>query len=48
MIPMFLAQRIIIQKMTFDDVPPKLKGQVAEILLDSGCGELITDEAYRH
>lgn len=40
MMAMFLAQRIILGKLTFDKVPAKLKTQVREILIDSGLPEL--------
>lgn len=38
---MFFAQRVILGKTSFKDVPEKLKAQVAEILLDSGLPELV-------
>ena len=41
MMAMFYAQRIILGKMTYAQVPAKLKSQVAEILRDSGLEELI-------
>lgn len=41
---MFFAQRVILGKTSFADVPEKLKAQVAEILLDSGLPELVPDE----
>lgn len=47
MIPKFLAQRIVIGKMTFDEVPDSLKESVAQILIEDGMGELVP-EAYRH
>lgn len=37
---MFFAQRVILGKTMFQDVPEKLKAQVQEILTDSGLGEL--------
>lgn len=46
MMEMLFATKIILGKATFDQVPEKLKGQVAEILIDNGCTDLITDEAY--
>lgn len=38
---MFFAQRVILGKTTFAEVPEKLKTQVAEILIDSGLPELV-------
>lgn len=38
---MFFAQRVILGKTTFAEVPEKLKAQVAEILIDSGLPELV-------
>lgn len=32
---------------TFDEVPRKLKPQVAEVLISLGCEDLITDEKYK-
>lgn len=46
MMAMLFAQKIILGKVTFDQVPSKLKSQVAEVLIESGCEDLITDEAY--
>lgn len=43
MMAMFFAQRVILGKTTFDQVPAKLKGQVKEILIDSGLPELVTE-----
>ena len=40
MMAMFFAQRVILGKTAFADVPAVLKPQVAEILADSGLGEL--------
>ncbi len=40
MMAMFFAQRVILGKTMFQDVPEKLKAQVQEILTDSGLGEL--------
>lgn len=42
MMAMFFAQRVILGKTTFDEVPATLKDQVAEILIDSGLPELVT------
>ena len=43
MMAMFFAQRIILGKTTFQDVPAKLKEQVREILVDSGLEELAAE-----
>ena len=40
MMSMFFAQRVILGKCTFAQVPAKLKEQVREILIDSGLEEL--------
>ena len=40
MMAMFFAQRVILGKTEFADVPAKLKEQVREILIDSGLEEL--------
>ena len=40
MMAMFFAQRVILGKTTFAQVPAKLKEQVREILIDSGLEEL--------
>ena len=44
MMAMLWAQKIILGKKTFADVPRLLKEQVKEILIESGLDELITDE----
>lgn len=41
MMAMFFAQRVILGKTTFPEVPKVLQPQVAEILEESGLGELI-------
>ena len=41
---MFFAQRVILGKTKFDEVPKALKAKVAEILLDSGLPELVPSE----
>lgn len=46
MIPKFLAQRIVIAKMTFEEVPDSLKESVARILIEDGMGELVPED-YR-
>lgn len=40
MMAMFFAQRVILEKTAFKDVPSTLKAQVKEILEDSGLGFL--------
>ncbi len=44
MMAMFFAQRVILGKTEFDQVPKALKAGVAEILLDSGLPELVPVE----
>lgn len=44
MMAMFFAQRVILGKTAFDDVPKALKKQVAEVLIDSGLPELVPSE----
>lgn len=44
MMAMFFAQRVILGKTEFKDVPKALKAQVAEILMDSGLPELVPEE----
>lgn len=43
MMAMLFAQKIMLGKLTFTDVPAKLKEQVKEILVESGCKDLITE-----
>lgn len=43
MMAMFFAQRVILGKTEFKDVPAKLKDQVREILIDSGLEELAVE-----
>lgn len=43
MMAMLWAQQIMLGKKTFDQVPRLLKEQVREILIDSGCEDLITE-----
>ena len=43
MMAMFFAQRVILGKTTFAQVPAKLKEQVREILIDAGCEDLIEE-----
>lgn len=40
MMSMLMAQRVILEKMTFAEVPSSLQPQVKEILVDSGMGFL--------
>ena len=44
MMAMLWAQKIILGKKTFAEVPAKLQDQVAEILRESGLEELITED----
>ena len=44
MMAMLFAQKIILGKLTFNDVPAKLKAAVKEVLIECGCEELITEE----
>lgn len=44
MMAMFFAQRVILEKTKFKDVPSTLKPQVKEILEESGLGFLATEE----
>ena len=44
MMAMFFAQRVILGKTTFDQVPKALKKGVAEILIESGLPELVPSE----
>lgn len=44
MMAMFFAQRVILGKTQFDEVPATLKRGVAEVLLESGLGELVPEE----
>lgn len=41
MMAMFFAQRVILGKTEFSQVPDVLKAQVAEILIESGLPELV-------
>ena len=43
MMAMFFAQRVILGKMSFADVPEKLKEQVRELLVDAGLPELVQE-----
>ena len=44
MMAMFFAQRVILGKTTFENVPKALKKGVAEVLIDSGLPELVPAE----
>lgn len=44
MMAMLFAQRVILGKTAFDDVPKALKAKVAEVLIDSGLPELVPAE----
>lgn len=43
MMAMFFAQRVILGKTSFAEVPAKLKEQVRELLVDSGLEELAVE-----
>lgn len=43
MMAMLWAQQIMLGKKIFAQVPAKLKEQVKELLIDSGCEELVTE-----
>ena len=43
MMAMLWAQQIIYGKKKFAQVPRMLKEQVKEVLIDSGCDELVTE-----
>lgn len=44
MMALLYAQQIMLGKKTYSQVPRLLKDAVAEILRDSGCEELITEQ----
>ena len=44
MMAMFFAQRVILSKTAFADVPTALKAGCAEVLIDSGLPELVPEE----
>lgn len=46
MMALFFAQRVILGKTKFEEVPATLKQQVADILVESGLQELVTEDAY--
>lgn len=43
MMSMLYAQQIMLGKRNFKQVPNKLKEQVKEILIDSGCEDLVEE-----
>lgn len=43
MLAFLWANQIILGKKTFKQVPPKLKEQVRELLIDAGCEDLIIE-----
>lgn len=43
MMAMLWAQQIMLGKKTYDQVPRLLKEKVKELLIDSGCEELVTE-----
>lgn len=45
MMAMLWAQQIMLGKKTFEQVPRLLKEKVKEILIDSGCEEMIGESA---
>lgn len=46
MMALFFAQRVILGKTKFEEVPATLKQQVADILVESGLEELVTEDTY--
>lgn len=46
MIALFFAQRVILGKTKFEEVPATLKQQVADILVENGLQELVTEDTY--
>lgn len=43
MMAMLWCQQIMLGKKTFAQVPAKLRDQVRELLIDSGCADLVED-----
>ena len=43
MMAMIWAQQIILDKKTYAQVPRLLKDKVKEVLIDSGCEDLVTE-----
>ena len=44
MMAMLWCQQIILGNKTYANVPAKLKQKVRELLVDSGCEELVTED----
>lgn len=44
MMAMLWAQQIMLGKKTFAEVPAKLKSKVRELLIDSGCEDLVAED----
>ncbi len=44
MMAMLWAQQIMLGKKTFAEVPAKLKSKVRDLLIDSGCEDLIIED----
>ena len=43
MMAVFFAQRVILGKTAYKDIPAKLKDQVKELLVDAGLPELVEE-----
>ena len=43
MIAMLWTNQIILGNKTYEDVPRLLKAKVKELLIEAGCGELVTE-----
>ena len=43
MMAMLWAQQIMLGKKKYEDVPRLLKNKVKELLIDSGCEDLVTE-----
>ena len=43
MVAMLWANQIILGKKTYEEVPRLLKDKVKELLIEAGCGELVTE-----
>lgn len=43
MMAMLWAQQIMLEKKTYNQVPRLLRDKVKEILIDSGCEDLVTE-----
>lgn len=44
MMAMLWTQQIMLGRKTFAEVPAKLKSKVRELLIDSGCEDLVTED----